>query len=168
MKTKTRDYKKKTRKLALRKIAAKSKELKIKSGTKEENVSAQHYPPCRIPKNVMQRTLTIATDPTDAFWLNINVSCTPSTSYEMTVDAEYKRSPTYEKLQLARNCLMQRDYKNLAKLLTSHLYGETILQKNAHNIFSEYASLLQKFTKLKQKTAQGVSPSPDIFEDLEE
>ncbi|KAH8339989.1 hypothetical protein KR067_005252, partial [Drosophila pandora] len=145
---------------------AKSKELKIKPGTKEENVSAQHYPPCRIPKNVMQRTLTIATDPTDAFWLNINVSCTPSTSYEMTVDAEYKRSPTYEKLQLARNCLMQRDYKNLAKLLTSHLYGETILQKNAHNIFAEYASLLQKFTKLKQKTAQGVSPSPDIFEDL--
>ncbi|KAH8320056.1 hypothetical protein KR074_012515, partial [Drosophila pseudoananassae] len=141
-----------TKSKEVRKIATKELGLKL---------SAQHFPPVRIPKNVLQRTLTIANDTTDAFWLNINVGCTPSASYEMSVETGFRRSLTYEKLHLARCCLLQRDYKNLAKLLTSNIYGETILQKNAFNIYSEYASLLQKFTKIKEKSAQGIiTPSP--------
>ncbi|KAH8276516.1 hypothetical protein KR026_006741, partial [Drosophila bipectinata] len=136
---------------------AKSKEVKKMPKEAGGKLSAQHFPPARIPKNVLQRTLTIANDSTDAFWLNINVGCTPSVSYEMTVESEFRRSLTYDKLHLARSCLLQRDYKNLAKLLTSNLYGETALQKNGYQIFSEYASLLQKFTKIKQ-SAQGITP----------
>ncbi|KAH8401160.1 hypothetical protein KR009_003426 [Drosophila setifemur] len=123
----------------------------------ERKVCAKNYPPRRIPRNVLKRTLQIATHPSDGFWLNKNTSCAAPASFERTYFM--RRSLTYEKLRLARNCAMQRDFKNLAKLLASKLYGDKAVQKTGYNVFSDYASILQKLTKNKTKESQ--KPSPD-------
>ncbi|KAH8234243.1 hypothetical protein KR038_004663, partial [Drosophila bunnanda] len=115
----------------------------------ERKVNAASYPAKRIPSNALKRTLEIATNHIDTFWLNKNTSCVCPINYELYFCKQ--RSSTNEKLRLARNCLMQRDYKNLAKLLASNLAGDTVLQRDSYAVFTEYAELLKKFTKLKSK-----------------
>ncbi|KAH8376234.1 hypothetical protein KR200_007999, partial [Drosophila serrata] len=126
---------------------ANNKKKRAKSS--ERKVNAASYPAKRIPSNALKRTLEIATNPIDNFWLNKNTSCVCPINYELYFGK--KRSPTNEKLRLARNCLLQRDYKNLAKLLASNLAGDSVLQRDSYSVFAEYAELLKKFTKLKSK-----------------
>lgn len=91
-------------------------------------------PPRRIPKNVLKRTLEIVNNPNDEFWLNKSSSCKAPINY---VSNDLKQSDSAKKLSIARKCLLTRDWKNLAKLLTSNLIGNTTVQKNAFHIFSE-------------------------------
>ncbi|XP_016970180.1 uncharacterized protein LOC108038006 [Drosophila rhopaloa] len=121
----------------------------LKNG--QRKIDGSNFPARRIPNNVLKRTLEIATSSEDGFWLNKNTSCAPSTNYELYSGT--KRSVTSEKLRLARDCLMQRDYKNLAKILASNHFGDTLLQKASFTVFMEYAGCLQKCPKLKAKTA---------------
>ncbi|KAH8336939.1 hypothetical protein KR059_008576, partial [Drosophila kikkawai] len=124
----------------------------------ERKINAASYPAKRIPSNALKRTLEIATNPIDSFWLNKNTSCVRPINYELYYGKN--RSPTNEKLRLARNCLMQRDYKNLAKLLASNLAGDTVLQRDSYAVFAEYAEILKKFTKLKPKNIDKATESP--------
>ncbi|KAH8365090.1 hypothetical protein KR084_001096 [Drosophila pseudotakahashii] len=134
---------------------------------KERKINGENFPARRIPSNVLKRTLEIATNFEDGFWTNKNTSCVPATSYELYSGA--KRSVTSEKLRLARSCLMQRDYKNLAKILASNHLGEGTLQKTAFTVFLEYSSLLQKHPKLNTKMAksqeQPTHPKSESIED---
>ncbi|KAH8284709.1 hypothetical protein KR018_012037 [Drosophila ironensis] len=125
----------------------------IKKLNDKVNIAAQ-FPARRIPKHVLTRTLEIANNPLDEFWLSRNSSCTAPISYEMTADSHNRRSITYEKLQLMRTCLLQRDFKNLAKLLASNLAGDTKVQRSAYHIYSQYANLLQDHTKIQAKLQQ--------------
>ncbi|XP_016993720.2 uncharacterized protein udd [Drosophila takahashii] len=135
--------------------------------TKERKINGDHFPARRIPPNVLKRTLEIATNFEDGYWTNKNTSCVPPTSYELYSGA--KRSVTSEKLRLARSCLMQRDYKTLAKILASNHLGEGTLQKTAFTVFSEYSGLLQKHPKLNTKMAksqeQPTRPKSPIVEE---
>ncbi|ALC39175.1 CG18316 [Drosophila busckii] len=97
--------------------------------------TVRRCPPRRIPKSVLTRTIEILDDSSDEFWLNKNSSCAPPINYEASL--EEKHSDTYKKLNLARNCLLTRDWQNLAKLLTSNLFGSTVVQKCSIPIFSE-------------------------------
>ncbi|XP_017126358.1 uncharacterized protein LOC108145441 [Drosophila elegans] len=139
--------------------------MKVKNPEKPPEKNAQrkidvyNFPARRIPKNVLNRTLNIATNSEDGFWLNKNTSCVPSTHYELY--NRTKRSVTSEKLRMARDCLMQRDYKNLAKILASHHLGDTVLQRAAFTVFTEYAGLLQKCPNLKTNTEKAKKePTP--------
>lgn len=98
------------------------------------------FRPRLIPKQVLNRTLEIVNDPNDEFWLNKNASCAPPIM-EILKNGS-KHSDSYKKLNLARKCLLTRDWENLAKLLTSNLVGDTLLQKTTYPIFLEYASIL--------------------------
>ncbi|EDV59573.1 uncharacterized protein LOC6542068 [Drosophila erecta] len=122
-------------------------------------INGESFPARRIPANVLKRTLEIATSPEDGFWLNQNPSCAPPASYEFYFSV--RRSTAYEKLRLARNCLMQRDYKNLAKILASNHLGDTLLQRASFQIFTEYSNVLQKCPKFYTKMDQlRVEPTP--------
>ncbi|KAH8408142.1 hypothetical protein KR222_000707 [Zaprionus bogoriensis] len=105
------------------------------SAKKPERVAKKHTlqcPPRQIPKQVLARTLEILNDPKDEFWLNKSTSCVPPINYGST---EIKHSDTVKKLNIARKCLMTRDWQNLAKLLTSNLIGDSILQKGSFPLF---------------------------------
>ncbi|KAH8291277.1 hypothetical protein KR054_010268 [Drosophila jambulina] len=141
--------------MKLRNSSNKKKPEKIS----ERKVNPASYPARRIPGNALKRTLEIATNPIDNFWLKKNTSCVRPMNYELYLDK--KRSATNEKLRLARNCLMTRDYKNLAKLLASELAGDTVLQRDSYTVFAEYADLLKKFTKQKSKCAKASETQPE-------
>ncbi|XP_022228395.1 uncharacterized protein LOC111078159 [Drosophila obscura] len=103
------------------------------------------FPSKRIPKDVLKRTFEIASSSIDEFWLNKNCSCSPPTNYELY--NVLNRSITYQKLSLSRNFSMVRDCKNVEKILTSNVLGESLLKKGSFPIFSEYASLSLKYDK---------------------
>ncbi|XP_017061460.1 uncharacterized protein LOC108101564 [Drosophila ficusphila] len=119
-------------------------------------VNAENFPARRIPNNALKRTLEIATSSVDGFWLNKNTSCAPPVSYELY--SGVKRSITSQKLRLARSCLMQRDYKNLAKILASNHSGDSMLKKVSFTVFMEYAGIVQKCPK--PKTKPDIEPIP--------
>ncbi|EDW46876.1 uncharacterized protein LOC6608115 [Drosophila sechellia] len=129
--------------------------------TAPRKIKGENFPARRIPANVLKRTLEIATSPEDGFWVNQNPSCAPPASNEFYFNV--RRSTAYEKLRLARNCLMQRDYKNLAKILASNHMGETLLQRASFQIFMEYSKVLQKcpkfYTKMEQLRVEEPTPS---------
>jgi len=106
----------------------------------ERKFDLSKFRPRRIPKQVLARTLEIVNDPNDEFWLNKNASCAPPITE--IFKSGVKHSDTYKKLDLARKCLLTRDWENLAKLLTSNLVGDTLLQKAAYPVFSEVSSLV--------------------------
>ncbi|XP_017072772.1 uncharacterized protein LOC108109011 [Drosophila eugracilis] len=139
--------------------------------TASRKIVAANFPPRRIPANVLKRTLEIANNPEDGYWLNKNTSCVRSISYELYV--ETKPSIISEKLRLARNCLMTRDYKNLAKILASNHYGEKSLQRAAFKVFTEYASFLKNYSKERTEESKSEekpdSPkSPTIEETIDD
>ncbi|XP_034472968.1 uncharacterized protein LOC117780520 [Drosophila innubila] len=125
----------------------------------ERKFDLSKFRPRRIPKQVLARTLEIVNDPNDEFWLNKNASCAPPITE--IFKSGVKHSDTYKKLDLARKCLLTRDWENLAKLLTSNLVGDTLLQKAAYPVFSEYASILLtlKDPELLQKLQATMAPS---------
>lgn len=125
----------------------------------KRRVNGANFPARRIPSNALKRTLEIATNPVDGFWLNKNTSCAQPANYELY--PRNRRSPTNEKLRLATTCLMQRDLKNLAKLLASNLVGDTVLQKDSYTVFAEYAEMLKKFTKLMATTTKSSEQSTE-------
>nr|XP_016943102.1 uncharacterized protein LOC108019714 [Drosophila suzukii]XP_036670216.1 uncharacterized protein LOC108019714 [Drosophila suzukii] len=126
---------------------------------KVRKINGANFPARRIPPNVLKRTLEITSNPEDGFWLNKNTSCAPPISYELYSNA--RRSTTYEKLRLARNCLMQRDYKNLAKILASNHTGDSLLERTSFELFMDIANILQKHPKLNSKVAKSQEePTP--------
>ncbi|XP_016957280.1 uncharacterized protein LOC108029508 [Drosophila biarmipes] len=134
---------------------------------KVRKICGANFPARRIPPNVLKRTLEILTNPEDGFWINKNTACAPPTSYELYSNA--RRSITIEKLRLARNCLMQRDYKNLAKILASNLFGDSLLERASFALFSDIASILQKHPKLNAKGAKSQEePTPPKSPSIEE
>ncbi|XP_032595449.1 uncharacterized protein LOC116805729 [Drosophila grimshawi] len=125
----------------------------------EEKFRVTRYPPRRIPKHVLTRTLQIINDGNDEFWLNRNSSCAPPVN---TTCSDLKRcSESHQKLNLARKCMVTRDFKSLAKLLTSNLIGENWTQRSAYPVFSEYFTILLSLEdpELLKKLQQTMSPS---------
>ncbi|KAH8263100.1 hypothetical protein KR044_004371, partial [Drosophila immigrans] len=112
----------------------------IKKATHEEiterKFDVARFPPYAIPKHALTRTLEIVNDPHDEFWLNKNSSCAPPID-DIVFGGGGKRSETYIKLNLARKCLLTRDFHNLAKLLTTNIIGETVMQKCSFPIFTD-------------------------------
>ncbi|EDW64535.2 uncharacterized protein udd [Drosophila virilis] len=125
----------------------------------EKKFSSLRFPPKAIPKHVLTRTLKIVNDSNDEFWLNKNSSCAAPVTYEQS-NAK-KHSDAYKKLNLARKCMLTRDWQNLAKLLTSNLVGDSIIQKSSYPIFSEYVSifLTMEDPELLKKLQQTISPT---------
>ncbi|XP_017151066.1 uncharacterized protein LOC108161338 [Drosophila miranda] len=119
--------------------------MKKAGGKPSRDVQIGKFPPKRIPKDVLKRTLEIASSSIDEFWLNKNCSCSPPANCELY--NVMNRSITYQKLSLSRNFSMVRDWKNVEKILTSNVFGESLLKKGSYPIFSEYASLSLKFDK---------------------
>ncbi|XP_034669519.1 uncharacterized protein LOC117902333 [Drosophila subobscura] len=111
----------------------------------ERELRLGQFPPKRIPKDVLNRTLEIASSLIDEFWLNKNCSCSPPANYEFY--NVLNRSVTYQKLSLTRSFTMARDCKNVEKILTSNVFGESLLKKGSLPIFSEYASLSLQLDK---------------------
>lgn len=108
--------------------------VRAKKAEKIDRKKSLNFRPRRIPKNVLRRTLEIVNNPSDEFWLNKSSSCKVPINYESN---DLKQSDSAKKLNIARRCFMTRDWKNLAKLLTSNLIGNTSVQKNTFHIFSE-------------------------------
>ncbi|KAH8378339.1 hypothetical protein KR093_010754, partial [Drosophila rubida] len=106
----------------------------------EENIERKfdigRFAPYGIPKHVLTRTLEIVNDPNDEFWLNKNSSCAPPIN-DIVFGGGVKRSETYIKLNLARKCLLTRDFHNLAKLLTTSIIGDTVMQRCSFPIFTD-------------------------------
>ncbi|XP_034099456.1 uncharacterized protein LOC117564690 [Drosophila albomicans] len=143
---------------------AKFKAPAIKKAKNEENTERRFnvtkFPPFGIPKHALTRTLEIVNDPNDEFWLNKNSSCAPPIN-DIVYGGGVQRSETYIKLNLARKCLLTRDFHNLAKLLTSNIIGDTVMQKSSFPIFTDYASILLtlKDPELLQKLKATISNS---------
>ncbi|XP_017856905.1 PREDICTED: uncharacterized protein LOC108609694 [Drosophila arizonae] len=98
----------------------------------ERKFSSLRFPPKPIPKHVLSRTIKIVSDSNDKFWLNKNSSCAPPVNYEL-----HNHSDAYKKLNLARRCILGRDWHNLAKLLTTNLVGDSLIQKSSYPVFSQ-------------------------------
>lgn len=108
---------------------------------KPEKVSRKkplNFPPRQIPKHVLARTLEIVNNPNDEFWLNKSSSCRVPINHESN---DLRQSDSVKKLNIARRCLLTRDWKNLAKLLTSNLIGDSPIQKSSFHILSEVNKL---------------------------
>lgn len=115
----------------------KKKQLENYEEKIEKKFNSLRFPPRGIPKHVLSRSLKIVNDSNDKFWLKKNLSCASPVHYEL-----HNHSDAYKKLNLARKCMLGRDWHNLAKLLTSNLVGDRLTQKSSYPVFSEVSILL--------------------------
>lgn len=112
----------------------------------ERKFSSLRFPPKPIPKHVLSRTIKIVSDSNDKFWLNKNSSCAPPVNYEL-----HNHSDAYKKLNLARKCILGRDWHNLAKLLTTNLVGDSLIQKSSYPVFSQVSKYTFKINYKNNK-----------------
>ncbi|EDW86153.2 uncharacterized protein Dwil_GK19234 [Drosophila willistoni] len=113
----------------------------------------------RLPEAVLVRTLEISSNLIDDFWLNKNLSCTSPINYELNHDIRH--SIIYHKLYMARNSIVSRDCKSLAKVLTSYIFGDSLVRKGAFILFTKYAATMLKIIDRRLLNTLGlITPAP--------
>lgn len=73
----------------------------------------------KIPKSVFEKTLEVINNPQHTVWADRNNSCAKAIHRSSENNIRGMRSADIcTKMSLARTCLLKRDVKNLAKVLT--------------------------------------------------